>query len=83
MLDPCYQAFIVLVKALVEQDARLSVNGMTNCTGISDGSENNNSGLRNIRDRWVTYFVTEECIIFAWELLKRYKDCDSQLFLNY
>ena len=51
MLDPSYQAFIVLVKALVEQDARLSVNGMTNCTGISDGSENNNSGLRNIRDR--------------------------------
>ena len=75
---------------MVEQDARLSVKDIASCTGISEGSVQTILKMRldqrKVCARWVPHLLTEEqktqCLKCAWELLKTYKGCNSQVISN-
>ena len=75
---------------MVEQDARLSVKDIANCTGISDGSVQTilkkRLDLRKVCARWVPHLLTEEQktqrLKYARELLKTYKGCNSRVVSN-
>ena len=58
------KANIAAVKIMVEQDARLSVKDIVNCTGISEGSVQTilkkRLDLRKVCTRWVPHLLTEE-----------------------
>ena len=58
------KAIIAAVKIVVEQDARLSVEDIGRCTGISEGSVQkilkNRLDLRKVCARWVPHLLTEE-----------------------
>ena len=58
------KANIIAVKIVVEQDARLSVKDIANCTGISEGSMQTILkkclDLRKVCARWVPHLLTEE-----------------------
>ena len=72
---------------MVEQDARLSVKDIANCTGISEGSVQTilkkRLDLRKVCARWVPHLLTEEQktqrLKCARELLKTYKGCNSRV----
>ena len=74
------KADIAAVKIVVEQDGRLSVKDIANCTGISGGSVQTilkkRLDLRKVCARWVPHLLTEEqktqCLKCARELLKTY-----------
>ena len=84
------KANITAVKIVVEQDARLSVKDIANCTGISEGSVQTflkkRLDLRKVCARWVPHLLTEEQKIqrlkCAGELLKTYKGCNSRVISN-
>ena len=61
---PVTKANIAAVKIVVEQDARLSVNGIASCTGISEISVQTilkkRLDLRKVCGRWVPRLLTEE-----------------------
>ena len=84
------KANIAAVKIVVEQDARLSVQDIASCTGISEGSVQTilkkRLDLRKVCARWVPHLLTEEqktkCLKCAWELLKTYKGCNSRVISN-
>ena len=86
----CYQGYHRCCKDVVEQDARLSVKDIVSCTGISESSVQTilkkRLDLRKVCARWVPHLLTEEqktqCLKCAWELLKTYKDCNSQVIYN-
>ena len=75
------KAIIAAVKIVVEQDARLSVKDIANCTDISVGSAQTilkkRLDLRKVYARWVPHLLTEEQktqrLKCARELLKTYK----------
>ena len=81
------KANIAAVKIVVEQDARLSVKDIANCTGISEGSVQTilkkRLDLRKVCARWVPHLLTEEQktqrLKCARELLKTYKGCNSRV----
>ena len=58
------KANIADVKSVVEQDARLSVNDIASCTGISEGSVQTilkkHLDLRKVCARWVPHLLTEK-----------------------
>ena len=72
---------------MVEQDARLSVKDIANCTGISEGSVQTilktRLDLRKVCAWWVPHLLTEEQktrrLKCARELLKTYKGCNSRV----
>ena len=78
------------VKIVVEQDVRLSVRDIASCTGISEDSVQTilkkRLDLRKVCTRWVPHLLTEEQktqrLKCAWELLKTYKGCNSQVISN-
>ena len=84
------KAKIAAVKIVVEQDARMSVEDIASCTGISEGSVQTILkkclDLRKVCARWVPHLLTEEqttqLLKCAWELLKTYKGCNSQVISN-
>ena len=84
------KANIAAVKIVVKQDALLSVKDIASCTGISEGSVQTilkkRLDLRKVCARWVPHLLTKEqktqCLKCAWELLKTYKDCNSQVISN-
>ena len=84
------KANITAVKNVVEQDVRLSVKDIASCTGISEGSVQTilkkRLDPRKVCTRWVPHLLTEEqktqCLKCAWELLKTYKGCNSQVISN-
>lgn len=84
------KANIAAVKAVVEQDARLSVKDIASSTGISEGSVQTilkkHLQLRKICARWVPHLLTEEQkkqrLKCARELLKKYKNCNSRVISN-
>ena len=84
------KANIAAVKIVVEQDARLSVNDIASCTGISEGSVQTilkkRLDLRKVCTRWVPHLLTEEQktqrLKCALEILKTYKGCNSQVISN-
>ena len=90
VLKPVTKANIAAVKIVVEQDARLSVKDIASCTGISEGSVQTilkkRFDLRKVCARWVPHLLTEEQktqrLIYARELLKTYKGCNSQVISN-
>ena len=79
------KANIAAVKIVVEQDARLSVKG------ISEGSVQTilkkRLDLRKVWARWVPHLLTQEqktqCLKCARELLKTYKGCNSWVILTW
>ena len=81
---------IAAVKIVVEQDARFSVKDIASCTGISEGSVQTilkkRLDLRKVCARWIPHLLTEEQktqpLKCAWELLKTYKGCNSQVISN-
>ena len=83
------KADIAAVKIVVEQDARLSVNDIASCTGISEGNVQTilkkHLDLRKVCTRWVPHLLTEEQktqrLKCAQELLK-YKGCNSRAISN-
>ena len=58
------KANIAAVKTVVKQDARLSVQDIVSCTGISEGSVQTvlekRLDLRKVCAKWVTHLLTEE-----------------------
>ena len=58
------KANIAVVKIVVEQDERLSVKEIANCTGISEGSVQTilkkRLDLRKVCARWVPHLLTEK-----------------------
>ena len=84
------KANIAAVKIVVEQDARLSVEDIASCTGISEGSVQTilkkRLDLRKVYSRWVPHLLTEEqktqSLKCARELLKTYKGCTSRVISN-
>ena len=84
------KANIAAVKIVVEQNERLSVKGIANCTGISEGSVQTilkkRLDLRKVCARWVPHLLTEEQktqrLKCARELLKTYKGCNSRAISN-
>ena len=78
------KANIAAVKIVVEQDARLSVNDIASCTGISEGSVQTilkkRLDPRKVCTRWVPHLLTEEQktqhLKCALEILKTYKGCN-------
>ena len=84
------KANIAAVKIVVEQDARLSVKDIANCTGISEGSvqtiQKKLLDLRKVCARLVPHLLTEEQktqrLKCAGELLKTYKGCNSRAISN-
>ena len=84
------KAYIAAVKIVVEQDARLSVENVASCTGISEGSVQTilkkRLDLRKVCARWVPHLLTKEqktqCFKCARELLKTYNDCNSRVISN-
>ena len=84
------KANIAAVKTGVEQDARLSVKDIANCTGISEGSVQTilkkRLDMRKVCARWVPHLLTEEQktqrLKCARELLKTYKGCNSRVISN-
>ena len=84
------KANITAVKIVVEQDARLSVKDIANCTGISEGSVQTilkkHLDLRKVCARWVPHLLTDEQktqrLKCARELLKTYKGCNSRVISN-
>ena len=84
------KANIAVVRIVVEQDARLSVQDIASCTGISQGSVQTilkkRLDLRKVCARWAPHFLTEEQktqrLKCARELLKAYKGCNSRVISN-
>ena len=84
------KANIAAPKIVVEQDARLSVKDIDNCTGISEGSVQTilkkGLDLRKVCARWVPHLLTEkqktQHLKCSRELLKIYKDCNSRVISN-
>ena len=84
------RANIAAVKIVVEQDARLSVEDIASCTGISEGSVQTvlkkRLDLRKVCARWVPHLFTEEQktqrLKCARELLKTYKGCNRCVISN-
>ena len=82
--------FVAILNATLGLDARLSVKDIASCTGIPEGSVQTilkkRLDLRKVRARWVPHLLTEEqktqCLKCAWELLKTYKGCNSQVISN-
>ena len=68
----------------------MSVKDIASCTGISEGSVQTILkkclDLRKVCPMWVPHLLTEEhktqCLKCAWELLKTYKGCNSQVISN-
>ena len=85
------KANITAVKIVIEQDARLSVQDIASCTGISEGSVQtilrNRLDLRKVCSRWVPHLLTEEQktqrLKCARELLKTYKGCNNLVISNW
>ena len=75
---------------MVEQDARLSVEDIASCTGISEDSVQTilkkRLDLRKVCARWVPHLLTEEQktqrLKCARELLKTYNGCNSRVISN-
>ena len=61
---------------MVKLDARLSVKDVASCTGISEGS------VQNSENVWLTEEQKTQRLKCAWELLKTYKGCNSQVISN-
>ena len=84
------KANIAAVKIVVEQNVRLSVRDIACCTGVSEGIVQTilkkQLDLRKVYARWVPHLLTEEQktqrLKCARELLKTYKDCNSQVISN-
>ena len=82
------KANIAAVKIVVEQDARLSVRDIANCTGISsEGSVQTILKKHlDLRKVWVPHLLAEEQktqrLKCARELLKTYKGCNSRVISN-
>ena len=84
------KANIAAVKTAIEQDARLSVEDIATCTGISEGSVQTilkkRLDLRKVSARWVPHLLIEERktqrLKCARELLKTYKGCTSRVISN-
>ena len=84
------KANIAAVKIVIKQDVRLSVKDIASCTGISEGNVQTilkkRLDLRKVCARWVPHWLTEEQktqhLKCAWELLKTYKGCNSQVISN-
>ena len=84
------KANIAAVKIVVEQDVRLSVKDIANCTGISEGSVQTilkkHLDLRQVCARWVPHLLTEEQktqrLKCARQRLKTYKVCNSPVISN-
>ena len=84
------KANIAALKIVVEQDARLSVQDIACCTGISEDSVQTilkkRLDLRKVCARWVPHLLTKEQktqrLKCARELLKTYKSCNSRVISN-
>ena len=84
------KANIAPVKIDVEQDVRLSVKDIANCTGISEGSVQTilkkRLDLIKVCAMWIPHLLTEEQktqrLKCARKLLKTYKGCNSRVISN-